>query len=90
MKLVIVSGLSGAGKTVALKQFEDLGWYCIDNIPLALIEPLLRRALGEKADKRYERMAVASMRAKPPRRFAASRATWPSCARKASMSACCS
>ncbi|SHH21777.1 UPF0042 nucleotide-binding protein [Hydrocarboniphaga daqingensis] len=58
MKLVIVSGLSGAGKTVALKQFEDLGWYCIDNIPLALIEPLLRRALGEKADKRYERMAV--------------------------------
>ncbi|MGH8540089.1 MAG: RNase adapter RapZ, partial [Stenotrophobium sp.] len=39
MQLVIVSGLSGAGKTVALKQYEDLGYYCIDNIPLALIGP---------------------------------------------------
>lgn len=58
MKLVIVSGLSGAGKTVALKQFEDLGWYCIDNIPLALIDPMLRRALSKKAGKRYERLAI--------------------------------
>ncbi|MDB5969587.1 MAG: rapZ [Hydrocarboniphaga sp.] len=58
MKLVIVSGLSGAGKTVALKQFEDLGWYCIDNIPLALIDPMLRRALSKKSGKRYERLAI--------------------------------
>ena len=58
MKLVIVSGLSGAGKTVALKQFEDLGWYCIDNIPLALIEPMMRRALSKRAGKRYERLAL--------------------------------
>ncbi len=58
MKLVIVSGLSGAGKTVALKQFEDLGWYCIDNIPLALIEPMLRRALSKRVGKRYERLAI--------------------------------
>jgi len=58
MKLVIVSGLSGAGKTVALKQFEDLGWYCIDNIPLALIDPMLRRALSKKSGKHYERLAI--------------------------------
>ena len=58
MKLVIVSGLSGAGKTVALKQFEDLGWYCIDNIPLALIDPMLRRALSKASGKRYERLAI--------------------------------
>lgn len=57
MKLVIVSGLSGAGKTVALKQYEDLGWYCIDNLPLALIGPMALRAF-RRAGNRYERLAV--------------------------------
>jgi len=57
MKLVVVSGLSGAGKTVALKQFEDLGYYCVDNIPLTLITPLLKRAHRSK-DQRYERLAL--------------------------------
>jgi RNase adapter protein RapZ len=37
MKFVIVSGLSGAGKTVALHTLEDMGAYCIDNLPVALI-----------------------------------------------------
>ena len=37
MKLVIVSGMSGAGKTVALKALEDLGFYCVDNMPISLI-----------------------------------------------------
>ena len=41
MRLVIVSGLSGTGKTVALKLYEDLGYYCIDNIPLDLVQPLI-------------------------------------------------
>lgn len=58
MKLVIVSGLSGAGKTVALKQYEDLGYYCIDNIPLLLTESMLRRLLKQPADARYERLAI--------------------------------
>lgn len=57
MKLVIVSGLSGAGKTVALKQYEDLGWYCIDNMPLALVGPMALRAL-KSVHNRYERLAV--------------------------------
>ena len=57
MQLVIVSGLSGAGKTVALKQLEDLGYYCIDNIPLLLLEPLAERAV-KFAESRYQRMAV--------------------------------
>lgn len=57
MKLVIVSGLSGAGKTVALKQYEDLGYYCIDNIPLALVGPLALRAI-RRTEKRYERLAI--------------------------------
>ncbi|MEH6402880.1 MAG: RNase adapter RapZ [Sneathiella sp.] len=36
-RLVLISGLSGAGKSVALKQFEDLGWEVADNIPLSLL-----------------------------------------------------
>lgn len=57
MKLVIVSGLSGAGKTVALKQYEDLGYYCIDNLPLALVGPMALRAI-KKAQHRYDHLAI--------------------------------
>lgn len=57
MRLVIVSGLSGAGKTVALKQYEDLGYYCIDNLPLDLVQPLITHAL-QHADPRYRMLAV--------------------------------
>ena len=38
MRLVIVTGLSGAGKTIALKILEDLGFYCADNLPVSLVE----------------------------------------------------
>lgn len=41
MKLVIVSGRSGSGKSVALRVLEDLGYYCVDNLPLSLIGQLL-------------------------------------------------
>jgi UPF0042 nucleotide-binding protein len=57
MRLVIVSGLSGAGKTVALKQYEDLGYYCIDNLPLDLVQPLITHALAH-SDPRYRMLAV--------------------------------
>ena len=57
MQLVIVSGLSGAGKSVALNQYEDLGYYCIDNIPLALVGPMALRALNA-VEKRYSRLAI--------------------------------
>lgn len=38
MRLVIVTGMSGAGKNTALKFFEDNGYYCVDNLPIPLIE----------------------------------------------------
>jgi len=41
MRLIIVSGLSGSGKTVALHVLEDLGYYCIDNIPAALLSSVV-------------------------------------------------
>lgn len=36
-QLVIITGLSGAGKTEAIRCFEDLGYFCVDNLPPALI-----------------------------------------------------
>ncbi|WP_372870320.1 RNase adapter RapZ [Shewanella sp.] len=46
MKLVIVSGRSGSGKSVALRVLEDLGYYCVDNLPLTLMGPLLEQLKG--------------------------------------------
>ena len=37
MQLVIVTGLSGSGKSIALKALEDSGFYCIDNLPASLL-----------------------------------------------------
>ena len=39
-ELVILTGLSGAGKASALKAFEDLGFHCVDNLPLELLPDL--------------------------------------------------
>lgn len=38
MRFVVVTGMSGGGKSTALKMLEDLGFYCVDNLPLLLIE----------------------------------------------------
>ena len=38
MKFIIISGLSGSGKSIALNVLEDSGYYCIDNLPIALLE----------------------------------------------------
>lgn len=46
MKLVIVTGLSGAGKTQALKTLEDIGFYCVDNLPPALVPNMAELAAG--------------------------------------------
>src|SRR5690606_19631866 len=54
-RLIIVSGLSGAGKTVALRTLEDLDYYCVDNLPTALL-PQFIEAVREHG--RYPRLAV--------------------------------
>ncbi|MDP8079135.1 RNase adapter RapZ [Phocoenobacter skyensis] len=41
MELIIISGSSGSGKSVALRALEDMGYYCVDNIPLSLIPNLV-------------------------------------------------
>jgi UPF0042 nucleotide-binding protein len=57
MRLIIVSGLSGSGKSVALDALEDIGFYCIDNIPAALLGGLINQTI-EARDSLYENMAV--------------------------------
>jgi UPF0042 nucleotide-binding protein len=57
MRLVIVSGLSGSGKSVALNMLEDLGWYCIDNIPAGLLNDFISHTVRSAAAI-YQRTAV--------------------------------
>lgn len=42
MVLMIVSGRSGSGKSVALRALEDMGFYCVDNLPVVLLPDLAR------------------------------------------------
>lgn len=57
MRLIIVSGLSGSGKSVALDVLEDLGYYCIDNLPAALLKSVVAEvSFGE--DRKSNRVAV--------------------------------
>ncbi len=53
MKLVVVTGLSGAGKSQALRALEDMGFYCVDNLPPMLIPNMARLCMehGNLIDK---------------------------------------
>ena len=57
MRLIIVSGLSGSGKSVALHMLEDSDYYCVDNIPAALLKPLVSHIIRGSEDV-YPRTAV--------------------------------
>ena len=58
MKLVIVSGLSGSGKTVALHTLEDAGYYCIDNLPLSMLPELVDKLINASPQP-YDLVAIA-------------------------------
>ncbi|MEZ7861732.1 MAG: RNase adapter RapZ [Aeromonadaceae bacterium] len=53
MKLIVVSGRSGSGKTIALRVLEDLGYYCVDNLPVTLLPQLVNETRG-----RHDQLAV--------------------------------
>ena len=57
MQFTVVTGLSGSGKTQVLKFLEDIGFFCIDNLPPALI-PKLSELLFTTNDK-FEKVALA-------------------------------
>ncbi|VAW89702.1 RNase adapter protein RapZ, partial [hydrothermal vent metagenome] len=48
MKLIVVSGYSGSGKSTALNVLEDAGYYCIDNLPLMLLKDFVSQNLGRE------------------------------------------
>ena len=50
MKFVILTGMSGAGKSTALKMMEDIGYFCVDNLPIALIEKFAELAILQDAE----------------------------------------
>ena len=58
MEFLIVSGLSGAGKSRAMDILEDLDFYCVDNMPVALISKFAELCLATRG--RYERVALAA------------------------------
>ena len=58
VSLIIVSGLSGSGKTIALKTFEDLDYYCSDNLPIALLPQFVRSVLGNQPAEAPARIAI--------------------------------
>jgi UPF0042 nucleotide-binding protein len=57
MRLIIVSGLSGSGKSVALHTLEDIDFYCVDNIPAALLKAFIAHTVRGLGDT-YPRTAV--------------------------------
>ena len=58
VSLIIVSGLSGSGKTIALKTFEDLDYYCSDNLPIDLLPQFVRSVLGNQPAEAPARIAI--------------------------------
>jgi len=58
VKLLIISGLSGAGKSIALQALEDLEYYCVDNLPLGLLPTFVQQMLGNAAQPPGQDIAV--------------------------------
>ncbi len=56
MRFVILTGISGAGKSTALKMMEDMGYYCVDNLPIPLVERFFE--LSDTATEELQKVAV--------------------------------
>ncbi|HEY1605939.1 MAG TPA: RNase adapter RapZ [Allosphingosinicella sp.] len=57
-RLLLVTGLSGAGKSTALRTLEDIGWEVVDNLPLSLLEDLLSTPPGKGTARRRRPLAI--------------------------------
>ena len=56
MRFVILTGMSGSGKSTAMKMMEDIGFFCVDNLPISFLEPFMDLAMGENSE--LQRVAV--------------------------------
>ena len=55
MKCVILTGMSGSGKSTALKMIEDMGYFCVGNLPISLVESVVQLA---ENDPELDRIAI--------------------------------
>jgi len=51
MRFVIVTGMSGAGKSTALKMLEDMGYFCVDNLPIAMFPGFVQMIENSETSK---------------------------------------
>jgi len=58
MRLVVISGLSGSGKSIVLQALEDLGYYCVDNLPIGLLTQFVEQMQAESRAAAYQEAAV--------------------------------
>ncbi len=58
MRLVIVTGMSGAGKRTAIKFLEDLGYFCVDNLPVSLIRNFINMIYSDENNSEINKMAL--------------------------------
>ena len=58
LEFIIISGLSGAGKSSAASFLEDLGFYCVDNMPVALIPSFAALCMAGSGTGKYDRVAI--------------------------------
>src|SRR6188474_2800460 len=58
MQIVIVTGLSGAGKSTALRALEDIEFFCVDNIPMPLVAQMVEH-LAHDGDADHDKLAIA-------------------------------
>ena len=56
MQVVILTGMSGAGKSTAMKMLEDMGFFCMDNLPIALIDKFME--LTDQEGNSFQRVAI--------------------------------
>ena len=56
--ILLVTGMSGAGKSTVLRTLEDLGWEVVDNLPLLLLDRLLSAPLPEGAERSSQPLAL--------------------------------
>ena len=59
MELMIVTGMSGAGKSQAVKALEDIGYYCVDNMPPTLMLPFLQ--LCQQSSQALDKVALVAI-----------------------------
>jgi len=58
VKLLVISGLSGSGKSIALQALEDMDYFCVDNLPIGLLPELTAQMEARKAERNIVNLAV--------------------------------